>query len=193
MGCSGRRIGWPAQSYAGRRLAASSMLMLGAVGAVRAQSLTGAIQGVVTDSAEAPLQEARVLILGTQRVVLTDVTGAFAFDTVQPGGYRVRVGRLGFTPQIDSVVVLPGTTIRMRFSLRQQDPKYEVVVAPWIPPDDTQPTFALLIDPVARVARLPRMRPIPDRWKQRELRLWVGFAHTYPMQLLRMTISERGL
>lgn len=168
-------------------------LAFAATGALGAQSASGTIRGVVTDTTGVPVPESRVRILGTERISLTDSEGRFALADVPPGQYRVLATRIEFTPHVDTAVVHAGTTVDMRFALRRQRHEDDIVVVPWTPPEDTRPAFAALTDPVARLAKLPRLRPIPEHWKQRELRLWVGFGLTYPMQLVRVTDSDSGV
>ena len=157
---------------AGAKLLVLFAMVVGGSELASAQSVPGAIRGVVTDTAGAPLQGARVRILGTTHESVTDAAGRFTIEQVEPGGYRVRVGHMGYMPRIDSAVVRSRTTLDMHLAMRGPLPKdFQVVVAPYQTPDATEPAFASWIDPVAHVARLPVLRPIPEHWKQRELRL----------------------
>src|SRR5262249_21932144 len=64
------------------------------------QALTGSIVGNVTDRTGASVPDAAVTITdtGTQqtRSALTNSTGSFSFDAVQPGRYDLRVSKTGF-------------------------------------------------------------------------------------------------
>jgi hypothetical protein len=53
------------------------------------------------------------------------------------------------------------------------------------------PAGSETIDRIARVARLPALRPRPADASQRELRIWVGGGRGIPMQLLRITSDGR--
>jgi hypothetical protein len=175
---------------AGAQLPMLFALLLGGSELSSAQSAPGAIKGVVTDTAGTPLQGAQVRIGGTDQKSITDAAGRFALEQVQPGRYQVRVTRMGYIPRLDSAVVRSRTTLDMQFAMRESRPEDLQVVVPYQTPDATQPEFASTIDPVARVAGLPGLRPIPEHWKQRELRLWIGFGHTYPMELVRLTVAD---
>ncbi len=62
------------------------------------------ITGTVLDYAtRAPLQSARVRILGTERDALTDSAGRFGFAGVPPGRHIVRTDRLGYATRVDSL------------------------------------------------------------------------------------------
>ncbi len=67
---------------------------------------TGSITGKVTDqSGGAPLEAARVLITGSNRIETTGREGQYTFRNVAPGSYQFRVLRLGYRPDTGSVAV----------------------------------------------------------------------------------------
>jgi hypothetical protein len=192
MGCSfsSARFALRNVRCAGAQLLVLFALVLGGSELASAQSVPGAIRGVVTDTARAPLQGVRVGIVGTLQESVTDAAGRFTLEQVEPGRHRVRATRIGYIPRLDSAVVRSRTTLEMKLAMRGPLPGDDVIVVPYQTPEATRPAFASTIDPVARVARLPVLRPIPEQWKQRELRLWAGFGRTYPMQLVRLTVSD---
>jgi TonB-dependent starch-binding outer membrane protein SusC len=95
-------------------------LLLGALGAAApgAHAQQGTISGVVTDEATSdPLEAARVILVGPNRIEGTSREGRFTFRNVAPGNYQVRVLRLGYRPETDSAAVAPGETVALDFAL----------------------------------------------------------------------------
>jgi TonB-dependent SusC/RagA subfamily outer membrane receptor len=94
-------------------------LLLGALWAVpEAAAQQGTISGVVTDEATSdPLEAARVILVGPNRIEGTSREGRFTFRNVAPGAYQVRVLRLGYRPESDSAAVAPGETVALDFTL----------------------------------------------------------------------------
>ena len=96
------------------RLACALVVM--AAGTVEAQQAS--IGGVVTDEATGqPLEAARVILTGIDRIVGTNQEGRYLFRNVAPGSYGVRVLRLGYRPLTDSAHVAPGETVALDFAL----------------------------------------------------------------------------
>jgi TonB-linked SusC/RagA family outer membrane protein len=93
--------------------------LLGALwGVPAAVAQQGTISGVVTDEATGdPLEAARVILVGPNRIEGTSREGRFTFRSVAPGGYQVRVLRLGYRPETDSTAVAPGETVALDFAL----------------------------------------------------------------------------
>jgi TonB-linked SusC/RagA family outer membrane protein len=94
-------------------------LLLGSLAAARgAQAQQGSIGGVVTDEATGdPLEAARVILLGPNRIVATNRDGRYTFRNVPAGAHQVRVLRLGYGPETDSTAVAPGETVALDFAL----------------------------------------------------------------------------
>jgi TonB-linked SusC/RagA family outer membrane protein len=91
--------------------------LLFTVGSV-AQAQQGSITGTVTDQATGdPLEAARVILTGANRVETTGQDGQFTFRGVAPGTYLVRVVRLGYQPASDSVAVPAGELVNQNFAL----------------------------------------------------------------------------
>ncbi len=100
-------------------------LMAAAVGGLlmanplQAQGARGAISGRVVDStSQLPMQSVTVTIEGTQRGAITRVDGGFLLSDVPAGTARLRVTRIGYSPQTKEVTVVPGQTANVRFSMQ---------------------------------------------------------------------------
>ncbi|HEX8361642.1 MAG TPA: carboxypeptidase-like regulatory domain-containing protein [Longimicrobium sp.] len=97
-----------------RRILAAALCAILSASAAGAQ--TAAVQGraLADDGAPVPLSVIRLLPAtgGSGRTVLTDARGAFRFDTVAAGSYRLRMERIGYTapPSAEFVVGAGGTS-----------------------------------------------------------------------------------
>ncbi len=78
---------------------------------------TSAIDGVVTDTALAPLQDASVLVVGSTAHAMTSATGRFRMSDLPPGEYILLAHRIGFEPVSARVQVADGETVRMSLYL----------------------------------------------------------------------------
>src|SRR5262245_3141744 len=90
-----------------------------ALAGVRAQSSVGDIRGVVTDSSGGVMPGVTITLAGaahTDRTVVTDEKGRFAFLALEPDRYDVTVSMVGFRPITTPVTVTAGATVA--FSLR---------------------------------------------------------------------------
>jgi iron complex outermembrane recepter protein len=63
------------------------------------------ISGTVTDSAGAPIAEARVSLLELDRSTSTGLEGRFSIASVNPGTYRLSISAIGYAPVIERVTV----------------------------------------------------------------------------------------
>ena len=63
------------------------------------------VSGTVTDSARAPVADARVTLIELRRSTTTGSEGRFAFSEVAPGQYRLSVSAIGFAPVVMPLVV----------------------------------------------------------------------------------------
>ena len=96
--------------------ACACALVVAAAPAAMAQQ--SSIGGVVTDEATGqPLEAARVVLTGIDRIVGTNQEGRYLFRNVAPGSYAVRVLRLGYRPATDSANVAPGEEVTLDFAL----------------------------------------------------------------------------
>lgn len=83
-----------------------------------AEAQQSSVGGVVTDEATGqPLEAARVLLTGPNRIEATNQEGRYHFRNVAPGSYAVRVLRLGYRPATDSANVAPGEDVTLDFAL----------------------------------------------------------------------------
>jgi len=75
------------------------LFLLGAA-AVLAQSITGALGGVVTDPSEGAIPKAGVVLrqvaTGAERTAETNEAGRFFFGSLQPGEYTLTIEAAGF-------------------------------------------------------------------------------------------------
>ena len=168
-----------------------ALVATGTTGALPAQSTTGAIRGVVTDSAGMPMTAVTVRMPGTETRRISSAKGEFVFDRVAPGRYWLRASLIGTRPAVDSVVVRTGETTHVRFVLQPVP-----FVVETLPPrqargvrPDTAPSESETLDLIARVGRIPLLRAHPPRDGRRELRLWLGGGIAIPETLVRLTID----
>ena len=103
--------------YARRSLAVAAALLLTAAAAF-AQTASGTLSGIVTDTSGASLDGATVTArnvdTGATRRALTDSAGRYSMPNLAPGDYEVQVELTGFTTVVRSGVVLTvgGTTVQ---------------------------------------------------------------------------------
>ena len=102
-----------------RWMLGASLLLGGlAAAAPGAQAQQGSIGGVVTDEATGdPLEAARVILVGPNRIEATNREGRYTFRNIAPGSHQIRVLRLGYRPATDSAAVAPGETVALDFAL----------------------------------------------------------------------------
>jgi hypothetical protein len=176
-----------------RRIAsvARVVVLLAAIDSVSAQSGSGSIRGVVTDTTAAPQSGVTVRIRGTETYRHTDSRGQFAFDGLHPGSYGLTASYIGAWPMRDSVAVRAGDTARVRFVLHAMRFVVETLpprFAPGARPD-TAPDEVETLDRVAKLARLPLLRVQPPSGGRRELRFWIGGGIAIPYVLIRLTVD----
>src|SRR5512138_170253 len=85
---------------------------------LRAAAQAGSIAGTVTDQATGGgLEAARVLMTGTTRIESTDREGRYRFRGVTPGTYQLRVLRVGYRPETQSVTVSGDEAVTADFAM----------------------------------------------------------------------------
>ena len=100
-------------SSPGCALRRAVMLLLFAPAVAWAQ---GTVTGrVVVEGSAAPLQEARVIVVGTNVFTATDADGRYTLRNVPAGAQQVRVLRVGFTEQRKPVTVATAQTHTLDF------------------------------------------------------------------------------
>ena len=106
-------------------------LLLAAVALVPAKAAAqqGAVEGTVSDRATGqPLEAARVLLTGTNRIETTNREGRYRVRGIPAGSYEVRVLRLGFKPVVDTANVAPGETVTLDFAMEPAPVQLEEIV-----------------------------------------------------------------
>ncbi len=79
----------------------------------------GTITGRVVDStSQLPMQSVTVTIEGTQRGAITRIDGGFTLADVPAGTVRLRVVRIGYTPQLKDVAISAGQIANVRFVMQ---------------------------------------------------------------------------
>ena len=95
------------------------LLLLGVYRGSAQVLATGRLAGAVQTAANEPLPGATVRLVGTSQGTATDAQGQFELTDVPAGSQRVQVSALGFAPQEQTVTVVAGETLRLRFRLRE--------------------------------------------------------------------------
>jgi hypothetical protein len=108
-------------------LALSSTLALAQQPAVSRSAHTAVVDGVVTDTAMAPLGGATVSIFGSTIRVVTGENGRFRISALPPGQYVVLATRLGFEPISTQMQLAEADTQRVSFALVQNATKLDTV------------------------------------------------------------------
>jgi hypothetical protein len=87
--------------------AQDSVTRLPAVTITARPDLPGArkLAGIVRDTIANSLDGAEVAILELQRRVYAGIDGSFRFENLAPGKYKVRARKIGFAPQVQTIVV----------------------------------------------------------------------------------------
>ncbi|HMH82282.1 MAG TPA: carboxypeptidase regulatory-like domain-containing protein, partial [Gemmatimonadales bacterium] len=82
------------------------------------QAPTGTITGHVVDAPTGrPVVGVRVAVAGMDRGAITRDDGGFVLTEVPEGAHRVRISRIGFTSQEQTVVVVAGQSVTADFTL----------------------------------------------------------------------------
>ena len=97
-----------------------------------AQSSTGTLRGVLSDSSGAVVPAAAVTLTGPTGVkgsATTQADGSYGFASLAPGEYAVRVELPGFTAFQRSVTIAGGRTVQLPIRLTLEEAKQEITVA----------------------------------------------------------------
>jgi Carboxypeptidase regulatory-like domain len=110
------------------------ILMLGLVGSVHAQTSKGFVAGTVEDQNGASIPNATVKITnlktGAVRETVSDNTGNFRLDAVDPGSYSLEATGKGFkTAKLDRIEVNAAQTLNLTLRLDIGSPTEEVVIS----------------------------------------------------------------
>ncbi|HXN96559.1 MAG TPA: carboxypeptidase-like regulatory domain-containing protein, partial [Candidatus Acidoferrales bacterium] len=116
-----------------KRLVLAILVVLSFAVAANAQTFRGAINGTVTDPSGALVPNAAVKATenstGIEHSTVTTSDGAFSFQDIPLGFYKVTVTASGFPVySVDKVEVTAGTiyTLQVKLSLQQQSTTVEV-------------------------------------------------------------------
>lgn len=104
-----------------RRVAASVVLAVAAIVAVPAvlSAQTGALTGVVSDSARAPLPGAQITLVGTRFGATSGMDGRYRVVGVPAGSYSVRVQRIGAKAQtFENVTISAGADATLDITMQ---------------------------------------------------------------------------
>ena len=182
------------------RLVAATLvlLLLGPASLARAQSPSGAITGIVTDSSGAPLAGAQVSITNRDtryvRIVATSTAGTFNTSALPPAEYTVSAEVQGFKRVERSARVEAGTTTTVDLALEVGDVRETVTVrgaAPLLRYDhhqvgrpgrsraDRKPAAQRPELPRARETGTRRHQPDPGSTTARSCRRWAPVSRRF--------------
>lgn len=86
---------------------------------VSAQAPTGTVTGRVLSETGAPLANAQVSLVGSQRSTMTNARGAFVLPNVPAGAVELRATLIGHEAQVQKVTVTAGGSVSIDFRLSQ--------------------------------------------------------------------------
>src|SRR5260370_38229589 len=97
-------------SFAGSALSVALLAMTAALAAAQ-----GTVTGTITSQAGVPLQESRVIAVGTSVFATTGPDGKYILRRVPAGTAEIRVNAVGYQERKKSVKVLDGQTATLDF------------------------------------------------------------------------------
>ena len=109
-----------------RSFAAALAAIAATATSIAAQQTT--LSGRVSTAANAPVSEARVVVLGTALVTLTGADGRYSLRGVPTGTIEVRVFRVGYAEQKKSVNIPAGGTVTLDFIVETSTVKLDEFV-----------------------------------------------------------------
>jgi TonB-linked SusC/RagA family outer membrane protein len=99
-------------------LCVSATLTLLLLGTNQAAAQAGKLAGTVTDSAtNGPLDGAKIQVVGTSLLEVTNQEGKYVVRSIAPGTYQVRALRIGYKPVVKSVTIGPDETAALDFAM----------------------------------------------------------------------------
>jgi hypothetical protein len=116
-----------------RALVVCLLVVINSLDLLAQSASTGALTGTVTDPLKAVVQNAQITLRsnGTAetRTAITDQEGSYRFSLLQPGGYQLAVGAIGFAPFVVRAALIQITKVRsIAARLALQGLKQEVIV-----------------------------------------------------------------
>jgi TonB-linked SusC/RagA family outer membrane protein len=100
-----------------RRALPAALAALLLATAVPASAQQGTVSGLITDRAGTPLSGVQVMLVGTQRGVLSGADGRYVMPAVPAGERQIRASSLGFRAETRTVQVVAGQTVVLDFQL----------------------------------------------------------------------------
>jgi TonB-linked SusC/RagA family outer membrane protein len=98
-------------------LLAASALLMAFTPPMHAEAQTGTVTGAVTTQAGEPISGVQVLLVGTQRGVISAADGRFTIPNVPAGERQVRAVSIGYRAETQTVQVGAGQTATINFRL----------------------------------------------------------------------------
>jgi len=96
----------------------------------RADAQRGVISGQITDQATgAALEAARIVLTGTTRIETSNREGRYTIRGVAPGSYQLRVLRLGYRPEVQTVSMADGETVTLDFAMTAAPVQLDEIVS----------------------------------------------------------------
>jgi hypothetical protein len=105
------------------------MIPFAVSGALNAQSQKGTLSGHVTDTSQAVIQNARVVLTPGNLTTTSDSLGDFELAGLAPGSYTVTVASVGFRPLVQTFTVAAGQTVPLNAVLQVASGSEQVVVS----------------------------------------------------------------
>ena len=117
-------------SWSAARTLRSTLAGLAAITApALAQSQQASVSGRITDKTSGqPIQEARILVIGTSLFTSSGVDGRYTVRNVPPGTAEIRVLRVGYQEQKRSVPIVAGQTATLDITMTQSVVQLDEVV-----------------------------------------------------------------
>lgn len=82
----------------------------------------GTVKGIVYDEkSNAPIYNARVIIISLNKMTYTDELGFFQFDDIEAGDYNIEVSYLGYENNTSMVAIIDHQTSPIRIDLKQKN------------------------------------------------------------------------
>jgi TonB-linked SusC/RagA family outer membrane protein len=88
----------------------------------------GGIRGRITDETGAPLANASILVVGTDKGTAANSDGAFAINGLKAGQYKLQISAVGFTTEIREITVKDNESLDVAVVLKGGSGKLEEVI-----------------------------------------------------------------
>ncbi len=90
--------------------------------------IDGSIKGKITDQKGAPLPNASIQLLGTNKGTVANNNGEFILSGIKQGTYKLQVTAIGFEDQLIDIIVKDNEESVLDFQLKEKDNNLEEVV-----------------------------------------------------------------